>query len=282
MRYRIFAALIGMLTGGVVLLSAPVGAMAIAPPSTGQVATATSCPTSDQRSTEGALPKLSAPLASSLQRYAQDPPANASPLRWYDSGGRFGGGVPAVAVRSIMRKGLASGLTERQVASFLNPGFLRGVNDPFGGGNVLTFIADQSDPAWFQELATYAGTLSSTDGGPMEAQRSLLEAFPLLGVVYEAQAGVAPLDESGAEAMVDLARSGYRPAQRTIGRILADGNHPQAGAQESGGVADRVQPAVYDYFVANYPGAASPGCPHRRGQPEGVPGLGRPDRGLDR
>ena len=63
----------------------------------------------------------------------------------------------------------------------------------------------------------------------MEAQRSLFQAFPLLNVVYEAQAGVPPLDETGAATMTDLAESGYQPAQRAIGRILAAGNHPQRG-----------------------------------------------------
>jgi hypothetical protein len=270
MRYRIFAALIGMLAAaGIVSSSTPARAMVTRPMSAditatptavaipGPVATDANCLTNGPPPIEGVLPKLSAPLVSSLQRYAQEPPPNASPFRWYDSGGRFGGGVPAGAVRSIMRKGLASGLSEGQVAGFLNPGFLRGVNDPFGGGSMLAFIADQSDPAFFHELAAYAGTVSPGIGGPMEAQSSLLKAFPLLDVVYEAQAGVAPLDESGAATMVDLAGRGYRPAQRTIGRILAAGNHPQAGAQGSGSVADQASPAVYDYFVANYRGPLS-------------------------
>ena len=48
----------------------------------------------------------------------------------------------------------------------------------------------------------------------MEAQRSLFQTFPLLNVVYEAQAGVPPLDETGAATMTDLAESGYQPARR--------------------------------------------------------------------
>jgi hypothetical protein len=232
-------------------------AVPIAPPG----ATAASCPTTAHVSAErAALPKLSYSAASSLKKYSQDAPANANALRWYDSGGRFGGGVPAGAVRSLMRKGLASGLTDGQVASFLNPGFLRAVSDPYGGGAILSFIADRNDPTFFQQLAAYAGSASSPAGTPMQAQRALLQAFPLLDVVYEAQAGIPPLDETAAAAMVDLAGSGYRPALRTIDRILAAGNHPRAGAQDSGSVADHVLPAVYDFFVANYQGPLSEGA----------------------
>ena len=89
-------------------------------------------------------------------------------------------------------------------------------------------------------------------------RRPLFSAFPLLNVVYEAQAGVPPLDEAGAAIMEELANGGYRPAQRTIDRILAAGNHPQAGAQSSGAVADGVQPDVYDHFAMNYHGPLSP------------------------
>ena len=92
----------------------------------------------------------------------------------------------------------------------------------------------------------------------MEAQRALFHAFPLLVVAYEAQAGVPPLDEEGAATMVDLAENGYRPAQRTVDRILAAGNHPQAGAQASGSVADGVRPDVYDFLVMHYEGPLSP------------------------
>ena len=203
------------------------------------------------------LPELAAPLTGALHRYEREAPAGASTLDWYDSGGRFGGGVPVRSVEAIMRRGLASGLSQEQVAGFLNPGFLRGISDPFGGGDILAFIVERGDQELYSELAAYSGTVSPSIGGPMEAQRSLFQAFPLLNVVYEAQAGVPPLDEIGAATMTDLAESGYQPARRAIDRILAAGNHPRAGAQESGSVADQVQPYVYDYFVANYGGPLS-------------------------
>ena len=91
----------------------------------------------------------------------------------------------------------------------------------------------------------------------MEAQRALFHAFPLLVVAYQALAGVPPLDEEGAATMADLAEDGYQPAQRTVDRILAAGNHPQAGAQAAGSVADGVRPDVYDFLVVHYEGPLS-------------------------
>ena len=216
-----------------------------------------SCPAGARGSTGVGLLELAAPLTGALHRYARESPAGASTLDWYDSGGLFGGGVPVGSVGMIMREGLANGLSQHEVAGFLNPGFLRGVSDPYGGGDILAFIVERGDPELYSELAAYSGTVSPAIGGPMEAQRSLFQAFPLLNVVYEAQAGVPPLDETGAATMTDLAESGYQPARRAIARILAAGNHPRAGAQESGSVADQVQPYVYDYFVANYGGPLS-------------------------
>ena len=157
-----------------------------------------------------------------------------------------------------MRAGLAVGLSSSAVASFLNPGFLRGIGDPYGGGRILAFIVAQDDPTLFRTVAEYAATADPAIGGPGEAQEALFSAFPLLNVVYEAQAGVPPLDEAGAAIMEELANGGYRPAQRTIDRILAAGNHPQAGAQSSGTVADAVQPDVYDHLAMNYHGPLSP------------------------
>ena len=65
-----------------------------------------------------------------------------------DSGGAFGGGVPASAVRTLMRRGLGAGLTDEQVRSFLQPGFLRGMSDPRGGAWLFDFIGEQDDPAF--------------------------------------------------------------------------------------------------------------------------------------
>ena len=157
-----------------------------------------------------------------------------------------------------MRAGLADGLSSSAVTGFLNPGFLRGISDPYGGGRILGFIVAQDDPTLFRTVAEYAATVDPAIGGPGEAQEALFSAFPLLNVVYEAQAGVPPLDEAGAAIMEELANGGYRPAQRTIDRILAAGNHPQAGAQSSGTVADAVQPDVYDHLAMNYHGPLSP------------------------
>ena len=63
-----------------------------------------------------------------------------------DSGGPFGGGVPASAVRTLMRKGLAAGLTDEQVRAFLQPGFLRGMSDPRGGAGCSTSSVSRTIP----------------------------------------------------------------------------------------------------------------------------------------
>ena len=255
MRYRLPWVLIAPLTMAATLMTVePAAAKTLASPAPND----TICPSGGLASVGVGLPELPASLVGSLDQYAREAPAGASTLDWYDSGGRFGGGVPVRSVDTIMREGLAAGLSQEQVAGFLNPGFLRGVSDPYGGGDILAFVVDQDDPALFSELAAYSSSVSPSIGGPMEAQRSLFQAFPLLNVVYEAQAEVPPLDETGASTMTDLAESGYLPAQQAIDRILAGGNHPQSGAQLSGSVADGVRPEVYDYFVANYVGPLSP------------------------
>ena len=255
MRYRLFLILIGVL---IVVVSPTVSSAAAWSP-TLQLG---SCPRvgylPEVRQKAVSFSRLPALLAEGLRGYGREPAANATDLAWYDSGGRFGGGVPVAAVGAVMRAGLANGLSQSAVASFLNPGFLRGIGDPNGGGGILAFIAGRNDPVLFQAVAEYAAAADPSVGGPMEAQQAVFQAFPLLNVVYEAQAGVPPLDETGAVTMEELANGGYRPAQRTIDRILAAGNHPQAGSQSSGAVADAVQPDVYDHFVANYHGPLSP------------------------
>jgi len=254
MRYRLPWVLIAPLTMAATLMTVePAAAKTLASPAPND----TICPSGGLASVGVGLPELPASLVGSLDQYAREAPAGASTLDWYDSGGRFGGGVPVRSVEQIMLAGLAKGLSQEQVAGFLNPGFLRGVSDPYGGGDVLAFIVKRGDPAFLSELAAYSGTVPSSIGGPMEAQSSLFQAFPLLNVVYEAQAGVPPLDAVGAATMTDLAEFGYQPAQQAIDRILAGGNHPQSGAQLSGSVADGVRPEVYDYIVANYVGPLS-------------------------
>ena len=92
----------------------------------------------------------------------------------------------------------------------------------------------------------------------MSAQADVFEALPLLRAAYMSQAGAIPPDLVTAEQMLSLANQGYAPAQKTVQAFLAAGNHPSAGAQNSGGVADGMRSTVYDYFVANYAGPLSP------------------------
>lgn len=215
--------------------------------------TATPCPSNGASIVDGQLPKLSADLQAGLAAYAKNP-AGGNVDGWIDSGGPFGGGVPASAVSTLMRRGLAAGLTDEQVRSFLQPGFLRGMNDPRGGAWLFKFIGQQNDPAFLGQLAAYAQALDGRYVSPMSAQADVFEALPLLRAAYMAQAGAIPPDLVTAEQMLSLANQGYAPAQKTVQAFLAAGNHPSAGAQNSGGVADGMRSAVYDYFVATYAG----------------------------
>jgi hypothetical protein len=156
-----------------------------------------------------------------------------------------------------MRKGLAAGLTDQEVRAFLQPGFLRGVGDPWGGARLLGFAVQQDDPAFLEELAAYAGSLDGREMSWMSAQSGVFDAFPLLRAAYMSQAGAIPPDLDTAGAMLSLADQGYRPAQGAIQTFLAAGNHPSAGSQGSGGVADMMRSEVYDLLVANYAGPLS-------------------------
>jgi hypothetical protein len=157
-----------------------------------------------------------------------------------------------------MRRGLAAGLTDEQVSSFLQPGFLRGMDDPRGGASLLDFIGEQPVPAFLEELASYAAAQDGRELSPTSAQADIFEALPLLRAAYMAQAGAIPPDLESAQQMLSLANQGYGPAQRTVQAFLAGGNHPSAGAQNAGGVADMMQPSVYDLFVTGYAGPLSP------------------------
>jgi hypothetical protein len=221
------------------------------------VAGATSEPCPSASSVGGSLPKLGADLQSGLAAYAKNP-SGGSADGWMDSGGAYGGGVPALAVRTLMRRGLAAGLTDEQVRTFLQPGFLRGMNDPRGGAWLFDFIGEQTDPAFLGQLASYAGALNGRYVSPMSAQADVFEALPLLRAAYMSQAGAIPPDLVTAGQMLSLANQGYGPAQRTVQAFLAGGSHPSAGAQNSGGVADGMRAAVYDYFVSTYAGPLSP------------------------
>ena len=221
------------------------------------------CP-SDPGSVGGPLPKLTVDLRSGVTAYAKNV-SGASVEAWMDSGGRSGGGVPASAVRTLIRRGLGAGLTDEQVHAFLQPGFLRGISDPWGGARLLDFISQQDDPAFLGQLAAYAGALDGREMSWMSAQAAVFDAFPVLRAAYMSQAAAIPPDLGTAEQMLSLANQGYRPAETTIQAFLAAGNHPSAGAQNAGGVPDGMLSTVYDSFVANYAGPLSP--PRRRRSP---------------
>jgi hypothetical protein len=156
-----------------------------------------------------------------------------------------------------MRRGLAVGLTDEQVRAFLQPGFLRGISDPWGGARLLDFIGQQHDPAFLGQLAEYAGALDGREMSWMSAQAAVFDAFPLLRAAYMSQAAAIPPDLDTAAQMLSLANQGYRPAQTTMQKFLAAGNHPSAGAQNAGGVPDGMLSTVYDSLVANYSGPLS-------------------------
>jgi hypothetical protein len=157
-----------------------------------------------------------------------------------------------------MRRGLGAGLTDEQVHAFLQPGFLRGISDPYGGARLLDFISQRDDPAFLGQLAAYADALEGREMSWMSAQSSVFDAFPLLRTAYMSQAAAIPPDLDMAAQMLSLANQGYRPAQTTIQGFLAAGNHPSAGAQNAGGVPDGMLSTVYDSLVANYAGPLSP------------------------
>lgn len=203
------------------------------------------------------LPALAPDLESAWAKYAADPPAGAGFGQFYDSGGAFGGGIPANAVRTMMRQGLASGLSDAQVRSFLNPSLLRGLNDPYGGAGLLRFVTEQGNPTFYAQLAAFSGSRGGEAASPQMAQDQVFEAFPRLAIVYAALAGRTPPDVGGAAFVVQLADAGYAPAIRSIDRAIASGNHPSAGARESGGVGDWIDPSVYDYYVVNFHGRLS-------------------------
>jgi hypothetical protein len=205
----------------------------------------------------GPLPKLSADLESGMAAYAKNT-SGASIEGWMDSGGRSGGGVPASAVRTLMRQGLGAGLTNEQVRAFLQPGFLRGISDPWGGARLLDFIGQQDDPAFLGQLAVYAGGLEGREMSWMSAQAAVFDALPVLRAAYMSQAAAIPPDLDTAAQMLSLANQGYRPAETTIQAFLAAGNHPSAGAQNAGGVPDGMLSTVYDSFAENYTGPLSP------------------------
>ena len=140
-----------------------------------------------------ALPKLSTNLEIEVSAYAKNP-SSWDVDTWMDSGGPAGGGVPASAVRTLMRRGLAAGLTDVQVRSFLQPGFLRGMGAPAGGDGFFDFIGEQNDPALMLGAASFADALAGRQLSPMSAQTDLFEAFPVLRAAYMSLAHAVPPD----------------------------------------------------------------------------------------
>jgi hypothetical protein len=268
MRLRAIVGLVGMFTfaGSTLTASSATAYQVMEPPATAISITNTDivvagtatepCAPAAVSLVAGPLPKLAPGLLEGLARYGRNP-SGGNTDEWIDSGGPFGGGVPASAVRTLMRRGLAAGLTDEQVQSFLQPGFLRGMNDPMGGAWLFDFIGEQNDPAFLGQLASYAQALGGRYVSPMSAQADVFEALPLLRAAYMAQAGAIPPDLVTAGQMLSLANQGYGPAERTVQAFLVAGSHPSAGAQNAGGVADGMRATVYDYFVANYTGPLS-------------------------
>ncbi len=109
-----------------------------------------------------------------MSAYGMDP-TSWDEDTWMDSGGPSGGGVPASAVRTMMRRGLAAGLTDEQVRSFLEPGLLRGMGAPGAGTGLFGFIGEQDDPALMPALASYAQTVAGRHLSVMSAQTELLQ-----------------------------------------------------------------------------------------------------------
>ena len=199
-----------------------------------------------------------------------------------DSGGRSGGGVPASAVRTLMRRGLGAGLTDEQVRAFLQPGFLRGISDPWGGARLLDFIGQQDDPAFLGQLAVYAGALDGREMSWMSAQSSVFDAFPLLRAAYMSQAAAIPPDLDTAAQMLSLANQGYRPAADDDPGVPGRGQPPVGGCPERRRRARRDVVHRLRLIRGELRRAALPGRGVGGRQPSRVPGVGPADRRVAR
>jgi hypothetical protein len=134
------------------------------------------------------LPALSPALASSLGAYGRNP-NDLTEASWMDSGGRFGGGIPAAGVRLFLRRAVAAGVSDDQALALLNnPSFMHAAGDPDGGARLLDFIGDH--PELFAQVADFAaGAPFAAGWGATSGQARLFGAFPELGAVYAAMAG---------------------------------------------------------------------------------------------
>ena len=229
MRIRTLVGLIAVFTFGSILTASSASAYQLMEPSwTGTSVSATGvavaettaapgpCPSNGASFAGGSLPKLGPDLQAGLAAYAKNP-VGGNVDGWIDSGGPFGGGVPASAVSTLMRRGLAAGLTDEQVRSFLQPGFLRGMNDPRGGAWLFEFIGRQNDPAFLGQLAAYAQAL---DGRAVACSTGIRDDVRSAGAVYREEGVVLDgnlLTARGTDELPALANRLFRSlAARTL------------------------------------------------------------------
>lgn len=90
-------------------------------------------------------------------------------------------------VKRLMVRGLAVGLTKWEVEQFAQPGFYRGINDPYGGSRLLDDVTSKED---LKALSDYAKTCSGSgivEGGSTKAQSDFFDAFDGTSTDYRAK-----------------------------------------------------------------------------------------------
>lgn len=117
------------------------------------------------------------------------PTLNANQRAMLDE--RFGGqggfgpktGPGEDAIRRLMRQGLAAGLGNGAVNQYMNPAFVRAVNDPYGGGRLLRNL----EPSQLRSLSQFARGVT---GNATEAQTQFFNRFPGMQEQYSGMANV--------------------------------------------------------------------------------------------
>ena len=178
-----------------------------------------------------------------------------------------------------MRAGLADGLSSSAVAGFLNPGFLRGIGDPYGGGRILAFIVARDDPTLFR-LSRSTPQRRTRRSEVRWRRRGRLLGIPpaqrrLRGAGGGPSAGRGRCRHHGG---VGERRLSARSADH---RSDPGGRQPPSGRgaelRHGGGCrSTRRLRSPRDEL----PRSALTGRPRCGGQPHGVPRLGGADRGL--